>query len=330
MVTIKQVAVHAGVSFKTVSRVVNKDPTVKKINREKIEQSIKELGYRPNRAASLTRKKKSGIFGLIADELLSTPYTFDIIRGAQDLAWNNNKELMVLNVDEKRYSGEKAVEHLFEHRVEGIIYASMFHRKLDIPHELLNIPAVLVNCSSSQNNLPSVIPDEVYAAEVLTNKLLSKGYKRIAFLNLNENIIAAQGRKQGVINAFKQSNLPMENLYIESVMIETDDGEKSITRESTRRIINTFGPDAIICGQDPMAAEVYFVLQKMGYKVKDDIGIASFDNWEPIPSLLHPTLSTMALPHYEMGQWAMNYLLTGQTGIIEHKEKFKLIERESF
>ncbi|MGL1955715.1 MAG: LacI family DNA-binding transcriptional regulator [Colwellia sp.] len=330
MVTIKQVAAHAGVSFKTVSRVVNKDPTVKKINREKIEHSIKTLGYRPNRAASLTRRKKSDIFGLIADELLSTPYTFDIISGAQDLAWKHNKELMVLNVNEKRYGGEKAVEHLFEHRVEGIIYASMFHRELDIPNELLKIPTVLVNCNTSKNNLPSVIPDEVNAAEVLTNKLLSKGYKRIAFLNLNENIIAAQGRRQGVINAFKQSNLAMKNLYIESVILETEEGEKSITREATRRVINTFEPDAIICGQDPMAAEVYFILQAMGYKVKDDIGIASFDNWEPIPSLLHPTLSTMALPHYKMGQWAMNYLLTGRTDIIKHKEKFKLIERESF
>lgn len=330
MVTIKQVAEHAGVSFKTVSRVVNKDPTVKKANQEKIEKSIKELGYRPNRAASLTRRKKSGIFGLIADELLATPYTFDIIRGAQDLAWKHNKDLMVVNVNEKQYSGEKAVEHLFEHRVEGIIYASMFHRKIEISNELLKIPAILVNCSTDQNNLPSVTPDEVYAAEVLTNKLISKGYKRIAFLNLNENIIAAQGRKQGVINAFKQNNLPMKDLCIESVVIENEEGEKSIAREATRRIINVFSPDAIICGQDPMAAEVYFILQAMGYKVKEDIGIASFDNWEPIPSLLQPTLSTMALPHYEMGQWAMNYLLCGRTDIIKHKEQFKLIERESF
>ncbi|MGV2872182.1 LacI family DNA-binding transcriptional regulator [Colwellia sp. E150_009] len=330
MVTIKQVAAHAGVSFKTVSRVVNKDPTVKKANQEKIEQSIKILGYRPNRAASLTRKKQSGIFGLIADELLSTPYTFDIIRGAQDLAWKHNKELMVLNVNEKRYASEKAVEHLFEHRVEGIIYASMFHRKIDPPSELINIPTILVNCSSVNNDLPSVIPDEINAAEVLTNQLISKGYKRIALLNLKKNILAAQGRKQGVINAFKNNKIPMDNLYIESVVIETIDGDKSITREATKRIINTFKPDAIICGHDPMAAEVYFTLQAMGLKVKEDIGIASFDNWEPIPSLLRPMLSTMALPHYEMGKWAMNYLLTGEQSLTCQKEKFKLIERESF
>ena len=93
MVTIKQVAVHAGVSFKTVSRVVNHDPTVKNINREKVLKAIKELGYRPNRAASLTRRKNSNIYAIIADELLSVPYTFDIIRGAQEIAWQKNKEL---------------------------------------------------------------------------------------------------------------------------------------------------------------------------------------------------------------------------------------------
>lgn len=59
MVTIKQVAARAGVSFKTVSRVVNNDPSVKSVNREKVLNAIKELNYRPNRAASLTRRKKN-------------------------------------------------------------------------------------------------------------------------------------------------------------------------------------------------------------------------------------------------------------------------------
>ena len=85
MVTIKDVAAHAGVAFKTVSRVVNNDPTVKPKNREKVLKSIEELGYRPNRAAQMTRRKKSGVVGFIADELLRTPYTFELIRGAQDL-----------------------------------------------------------------------------------------------------------------------------------------------------------------------------------------------------------------------------------------------------
>ena len=330
MVTIKQVAAHAGVSFKTVSRVVNKDPTVKKINQEKVLKAIEELGYRPNRAASMTRRKHSGVFGLIADELLETPFTFDIIRGAQDIAWEQNKELIVLNVNKKRFSAEQAIEHLFEYRVEGIIYAAMYHRVLDIPDELLRIPAVLVNSSPIKENLACVIPDEVQAAETITNSLIAKGYKRIAFLNLNEKIEAAKGRKQGVINAFKQHNLPMDDLHIESVIIEDEDGEKSIAREATRRVINTFSPDAILCGQDFMAVEVYFVMQAMGYKVKQDIGIGSFDNWENTPELLQPMLTTMGLPHYKMGQWAMNYLLAGRNDIIKHKEQFKLIERESF
>lgn len=330
MVTIKQVASHAGVSFKTVSRVVNNDPTVKQANREKVFASIKSLGYRPNRAASLTRRKKSGIIGFIANDLLEVPYTFDLIRGAQQVAWEQNIELMVLNVNEDRYNVEKAAEHLIEHRVEGIVYAAMYHHEVELPEIMQECPSVLANCFCKDTRYASIVPDEVQAAEVITNELLNSGYKRIAFLNLNETIIAAQYRKQGAINAFKKSNLPLENLHVQSVIHGPSGYEVSTLRQSAEKIINTFKPDAILCGQDPMAVEVYFVIQEMGLHVGKDIGIASFDDWDVIPSLLRPALSTMALPHLEMGAWAIQYLLDGRTDKALEKLPFNLIRRNSY
>ncbi|KKM61032.1 hypothetical protein LCGC14_1535830 [marine sediment metagenome] len=246
MVTIKQVAAHAGVSFKTVSRVVNHDSTVKDINREKVLTAIKELGYRPNRAASLTRRKKSNIYAIIADELLSVPYTFDIIRGAQEIAWQKNKELLILNVNETQISIDRAIQSLLEYRVEGVIYSAMYHRQVQVSDELKKIPTILANCFPAQNNLPCVVPDEVQAGEEITTALIRKGYRKIAFLNLNEDIIAAKGRKQGVINAFKRQGLSLDDLYIESVIISQPDGsELSTSRASAARIIEQFKPDAI-------------------------------------------------------------------------------------
>lgn len=330
MVTIKQVASHAGVSFKTVSRVVNNDPTVKKANREKVNAAIKLLGYRPNRAASLTRRKKSGIIGFIANDLLEVPYTFDLIRGAQQVAWEQNIELMVLNVNEDRYNVEKATEHLIEHRVEGIVYAAMYHHEVELPEIMQESPLVLANCFCKDTRYASIVPDEVQAAEVITNELLNSGYKRIAFLNLNETIIAAQHRKQGVINAFVKNNVPLENLHIQSVIHGPSGYEVNTSRQSAEKIINTFKPDAILCGQDPIAVEVYFVIQDMGLNVGKDIGIASFDDWDVIPSLLRPSLSTMALPHLEMGAWAIQYLLDGRTDKSVEKLPFNLIKRDSY
>jgi LacI family transcriptional regulator len=241
MVTIKQVAAHAGVSFKTVSRVVNHDSTVKDANREKVLKSIKELGYRPNRAASLTRRKKSNIYAIIADELLSVPYTFDIIRGAQEIAWKKNKELLILNVNDTQESIDRAIESLLEYRVEGVIYSAMYHRAIQVADELKKIPTILANCFPAEDNLPCVVPDEVQAGEEITTALINQGYRRIAFLNLNEDIVAAKGRKKGVIKAFKQHKLPLDDLLIESVIIKQNDGvERSTSRESAARIIDNF------------------------------------------------------------------------------------------
>ena len=330
MVTIKDVAAHAGVAFKTVSRVVNNDPTVKLKNREKVLKAIEELGYRPNRAAQMTRRKKSGVVGFIADELLRVPYTFDLIRGAQDLAWQHNKELMVLNVNVNKYSVEGAVNHLFEHRVEGIIYAAMYHREVRLPSQFSEVPTVLANCFDSDGKFPSIVPDEQEAAREITANILSKGYKRIAFLNLNENIIAAKLRKKGVEQAFADAKQSPDNLVIESVIIGDENEERSITRKRAAELIKDFKPDAILCGQDPMAMEVYFVVQSLGLQVGKDIGIGSFDDWDIIPSLLQPGLTTMALPHYEMGKWAFNYLLTERTDKTRETARFSLVSRQSF
>lgn len=330
MVTIKDVAAHAGVAFKTVSRVVNNDPTVKPKNREKVLKAIEELGYRPNRAAQMTRRKKSGVVGFIADELLRVPYTFDLIRGAQDLAWQHNKELMVLNVNVNKYSVEGAVNHLFEHRVEGIIYAAMYHREVRLPSQFSEVPTVLANCFDSDGKFPSIVPDEQEAAREITANILSKGYKRIAFLNLNENIIAAKLRKKGVEQAFADAKQSPDNLVIESVIIGDENEERSITRKRAAELIKDFKPDAILCGQDPMAVEVYFVVQSLGLQVGKDIGIGSFDDWDIIPSLLQPGLTTMALPHYEMGKWAFNYLLSERTDKTRETARFSLVSRQSF
>ena len=330
MVTIKDVAAHAGVAFKTVSRVVNNDPTVKPKNRERVLKAIEELGYRPNRAAQMTRRKKSGVVGFIADELLRVPYTFDLIRGAQDLAWQHNKELMVLNVNVNKYSVEGAVNHLFEHRVEGIIYAAMYHREVRLPSQFSEVPTVLANCFDSDGKFPSIVPDEQEAAREITANILSKGYKRIAFLNLNENIIAAKLRKKGVEQEFADAKQSPDNLVIESVIIGDENEERSITRKRAAELIKDFKPDAILCGQDPMAMEVYFVVQSLGLQVGKDIGIGSFDDWDIIPSLLQPGLTTMALPHYEMGKWAFNYLLTERTDKTRETARFSLVSRQSF
>lgn len=331
MVTIKQVASRAGTSFKTVSRVINNEPNVKAETRQKVEKAIADLGYRPNGAARMMRNSKSGVIGFIADEVSVTPAAIEIIKGAQEVAWQHGKILMVLNVKQDDDSVATAIEQLLQFRAEGIIYASMYHKPVTLPEDLHNMPTVLVNCFSPTQTLPSVVPDDYQAAYLLTSKMIEKGYKRIAMLNLNRRIIAASERQRGYFDALSAAGIQVDDIYARNSVIEENGKERYITEEVLDELLSLpEPPDAIICGKDQLAMQVYFYLAQKGYEVGKQIALGSFDNMDPIPQTLKPGLSTMALPHLEMGRWGVQYFIDGPS----HQEQVKLpctfVERASF
>ncbi|HFQ5443297.1 TPA: LacI family DNA-binding transcriptional regulator [Vibrio vulnificus] len=331
MVTIKQVAARAGTSFKTVSRVINNEQNVKAETRQKVEKAIAELGYRPNGAARMMRNAKSGVIGFIADQVSTTPAAIEIIKGAQELAWQHGKLLMVLNIKPDDDSVEKAIEQLLQFRAEGVIYASMYHKPVNLPKDLHNLPTVLVNCFSPTQRLASVVPDDYMAAYELTNRMIDKGYKRIALLNLNRRIIAASERQRGYFDAHYAAGLQVDDAYARNAVIEENGQERSITESVVSELLALpEPPDAIICGKDQLAMEVYFYLSTLGIEVGKDIALGSFDNMNPIPQTLKPGLSTMALPHLDMGKWGLEYLLEEQTHTEQVKLSCTFVGRESF
>ncbi|RQW62529.1 LacI family DNA-binding transcriptional regulator [Vibrio viridaestus] len=331
MVTIKQVAARAGISFKTVSRVINNEPNVKPETRNKVEKAIAELGYRPNSAARMMRNAKSGVIGFISDEVSTTSASIEIIKGAQELAWQHSKLLMVLNIKPDDDSVKKAIEQLLQFRAEGVIYASMYHKPVSLPKDLHNLPTVLVNCFSPTQRIASVVPDDYLAAYDLTTRMIKKGARRIALLNLNKRIIAAAERQKGYFDAHYAAGIQIDDVYARNAVIEENGQERYITENVLDELLALpEPPDAIVCGKDQLAMQVYFYLAQKGIVVGKDIAIGSFDNMDPIPQTLKPGLSTMALPHLDMGKWGLQYILEGQT----HTEQVKLpctfIERQSF
>ena len=334
MVTIKQVAKRAGVSFKTVSRVVNNDPTVKEENRVKILAAIEELGYQPNLAARMVRKKNSDVIGFISDEISTTPASVDILRGAQDRAWELGKTLMVFNIDPKKPSASNLLEQCRQHRAEGVVYGAMYHQPVKLPVQFDQQPLVMVNCFDPEQQRASIIPDDEQAAYDVTLQLLNKGYKRIAFLNLNPEIVAAKLRLAGFLTALKEFSIDDDQYIVESVEKVVEGRTIDITREVADRVITEFKPDAILCGKDLVALSLYFVLERRDLRVGQDIGVASFDDWDCIPQILVPSLSSVALPYYQMGRASVTRLVNlisgKQTSLETERVKCQLSSRESF
>lgn len=336
--TIEDIARLAGVSRGTVSRVLNNHPSVSSDTREKVLSVIETLNYRPNFSARHMRTDNSNLvgFGLLTDEVITTPYAVDIIRGAQEALWKQGKVMLVVNAGYDKQMTEASLEALLERRVEGIIYAAMYHRPVELLPQNSHVPIVLVNCYSADRSYTSVVPDEVAGGYAATNHLLSKGHRRIGFINLGTPlngsgapVPAATGRLQGYRQALEEYDVPFD----ESLICYTGQVPESNRRLTFDLMTLPVPPTAIFCGNDRTALGCYGALSELGLRVPDDIAVVGFDNQLGMADHLWPPLTSVQLPHYEMGKWAVEHLMSVKDmhpqPPIQHMLDCPLVVRES-
>ena len=331
--TIRDIAKRAKVGTTTVSRVLNNHPYVSEEKRHRVLTAIKELDYHPNSSARHLRGSRSGLIGFLTDDVATTPYAVEIIKGAQEVAWEHNMILLVADSGQKRESAEAAAQVFLERQVEGIVYAAMYHRAVELPKELKNIPTVLANCFLEDRSLPSAVPDEQAGGFTATNSLIENGHRRIGFINLGETeenvpppLPAITGRLAGYKEALAGHGIPFE----EELLIHTNQTPHENYQCAQELMSLPDPPTAIFCGNDLVAMACYNVLSRLGLRIPQDVAIVGFDNYVDVAGSLLPPLTTMQLPHYEMGKWAVEYLVSGEIGTpIQHRIDCPLILRES-
>ena len=326
--TQREIARRAKTSLKTVSRVINRDPLVNAETRARIEAIIAEIGYEPSQAARMMRSQRSNIIGFLADRVATYSSSIDLIRGAQDVAWERGKQMMLFNIERGRPSAAMADSQLAAFRAEAVIYAATFHQQVDI--EPTGVPHVLLNCFDGHGRHPAILPDDYQLALDLTRIIIERGYRRPVLLNLNTDIVASHLRKNGFVDAAQAAGIDVSGRVHTAVVSAAGAPTRFVTREIlTELFAGPDRPDLVLCGQDIMAMNVYFELAELGLKVGKDIAVASFDNLEPIAGLLQPGLSTMELPYYDMGRAAMTLAIDGphHTQVVRLKGQF--VERSS-
>jgi LacI family transcriptional regulator len=329
--TIGDVARLAGVSPTTVSFVLNDvaGSGISEATKERVRASARELRYRPNATARLLRTDRSHAIGFVTDEIASTPFAGDVVEGAQEAAWEAGKILMIVNTGENRRIEGAAVGMMLERRVEGIIYASMYHRAVKPPADSREVPTVLLNCYSEVGSWPSVVPDEVSGGRTATEVLLDKGHERVGFINLDPKLPAANGRLQGYRQALEARGLPFDD----SLVTNGDGTASSGYCLAAELMLTPNPPTALFCGTDQTAMGAYEAVKERGLRIPEDVAVVGFDNQELIAAHLRPALSTVALPHYAMGRWAVNHLTDqaerDNTTPIRHVIDCPYVERES-
>lgn len=305
--SMNDVANLAGVSRTTVSFVINDVPNsnIPAETQQRVWDAVNELGYRPNAIARNLRSQRTHTIGLISDSIATTPYAGMMIQGAQEYAWGLGKLLLLVNTGGDPRVERDAVETLLERQVEGILYASMYHRRVSPPRSVYEVPTVLVDCFVEDASLPSVVPDEVGGGRQATELLIRKGHRRIAMLNNQDPIPATVGRRRGYENALHAADLPVD----ESLILAGPGNQPGGYAMTMQVLARADRPTALFCFNDRVAMGAYQAASDLGLRIPDDLSIVGFDNQETIAAWVRPALTTMQLPHHAMGTWAAAHLM---------------------
>ncbi|MFC7848559.1 LacI family DNA-binding transcriptional regulator [Arthrobacter sp. NPDC057388] len=314
---IKDVAVAAGVSVTTVSHVLNEVSyaRVRPETRDKVRAIAEQLGYGPNRLAQALRTQRTGMLGLVSEDIATTPHAGRIILGADEAAKARGYNLMIINTSGSASleSRQADVEALLERRVDGILYATMYHRNVELPANLGSVPSVLVDSVATGGNITAVIPDEEGGARAAVGALLEVGHTRVGFLNNTDDVPATRQRLRAFRATLTDAGLDGDAAPVEAAASEVQGGYEAARRILSRKDRADM-PTALFCYNDRMAMGAYRAAAELGLTIPDDLSVVGFDDQELIAANLHPGLTTVALPHYEMGAWATEHLIDAVEG----------------
>lgn len=317
MVSIKDVARAAGVSDKTVSRVVNREPNVTRATIDKVERAIAELGYVPNMAARMIRSSRSNIFGIITDFISTTPYSGDIVRGIQDWAGENGRTVLLANTNGDAGKEREIWKTFQAHRIDGVLYVSMYHRAVEPDRGGVDIPTVLVNCRPEKTGTyKSIEPDDYQGSRDLTRHLMERGHRRIGYIRLNPRLLGAELRLAAFLDVTREAGLGEGEIDVRLGMEGPIGGERNRVFEVASDMLSSPNrPTALICGNDEIALQAYLAALGLGLSIPKDICIAGYDDFRVVSLGLKPELTTVALPYYELGYRGadrLNRLLGGE------------------
>jgi LacI family transcriptional regulator len=305
-VTMKDVAARAGVSQSTVSFVLNgmEDMRIGAETRQRVLDAVSELGYRPRGAGRPLSALRKRVIGLMLDEIATSPFAAISIDGAQEEARKHDALLEIVMTGGDPEYEVAALRKWAADGVDGVIYGSILTRRATPPEILGRHRAVMLNCYDAAGRYASVVPAERRGGEAATKALIAQGHRKIAFISGEPWMDASGQRKEGFERAMRDAGIS-----IDPEMVREGNFLPSGGRSATLELLQSGPrPDAIFCANDLMAVGCYEALKELGERPGETIAVMGYDDQE-IAQHLSPALSTVLLPHREMGLWAISALL---------------------
>lgn len=302
-VTVNDVARLAGVSPMTVSRVVNKEDNVRPSTREAVEKAIKQLGYRPNKAARSLASANPITIGLVYINPNNT-FLSAMLRGLLDRAHHADTHIIIEECqqgpDTLRTIGELANEG-----VEGFILGPPLCDSEDALEmlEKNRIPAVTVGSEHDFERISAIRVDDRRAAREMTKTLISLGHRRIAFIIGNTGQSASWLRLEGFRDAMNDAGLPID----EDMVIQGRFAYRSGTEVAEQLLDMENIPTAIVASNDDMAAGAIAAAHHRNIDVPGQLSIVGFDD-TLLATAIEPEITTIRQPIAEMAHEAVELL----------------------
>ncbi|HEX5858585.1 MAG TPA: LacI family DNA-binding transcriptional regulator [Microbacterium sp.] len=306
---ISDVAAAAGVSATTVSLVLNDvESRIPETTRERVRKAALEVGYTPSSVARGLRTQRTRTVGLISDVIATTPFAGRMLAGAQDAAREQGYLVFLVDTGADKDLERDAIAALTAQQVDAMIYACMWHQVI-VPPAGLPEDTVFLDCTPVGGSPRSVVPDDRAGGAAAVRELLAAGHRRIAYLDSDDRVVVASRlRHEGYLEALAEAGVEPDP----ALHVRGDDSSPHGSRNAADPLLDLPAdrrPTAIFCFNDRMAVGAYWAARRRGLDIPRDLSIVGYDDQQLIAPDQDPPLTTIALPHYEMGRWAMEVAL---------------------
>lgn len=304
------VAKSAGVSIKTVSRVLNNEPHVREAIRQKVLVAVKELNYIPSASARHLRSKRTYTIHIISHTINSN-FLNAIQSGALLTSQKKGYRLIlslleIKHLEDKEYVINWCKSLTQKNRPDGVILVPPYSNNETINDALLNakIPIVRIGPNSIEDDNITILIEDKYAAKDAVNHLIQGGHKRIAIVKGQEDQQATHERLKGYKAALTNANIPIDDSLIFAGAFNFSSG-----MEAGDKILDMANPPtAVFAANDDMAAGILVSALKRDVRVPENLSIVGFDDSE-LAEKIWPQLTTVRQPFVKFGERAVEILI---------------------
>jgi LacI family fructose operon transcriptional repressor len=298
--SIKDVARLADVSTTTVSRFLSDPASVRGPLRERVQQAVIDLAYRPNLAARRLRQRRASLIGLIVSDIRDRFFT-DISRAVEDVAYRHGLRLILGNSDHDPAKERAYLQLMADEQASGVILSPTLQQLQSFRPEQAGFPVVMIDRALSPAPTDVVLPDNLGAAQRLTRHVLDQGHRQVVALVAQDSRCGRE-RLSGFVEAMHAAGQVPHVLTLPPAAAPAQAAVKQLFCAPGA------GPDAIIAMHGQLMLGALQAIQSTGLRMPGDIALAGFDQteWTVLPPAC---VTVMALPAYDKGRTAAELLL---------------------